>query len=57
MGRIIAASKGLVVGTTVQLLTSGYQTLSKTAPIAAVAGFLNLMACWGDLPPSVLNVH
>ncbi|MFT6389750.1 MAG: hypothetical protein ACJAUP_003143 [Cellvibrionaceae bacterium] len=36
MGRIITASNGLVDGTTLQIPTSGYHTMSETAPLAAV---------------------
>lgn len=43
MGRIIAASNGLVDGTTLQIPTSGYHTLSETAPIKSVATFLLLL--------------
>lgn len=44
MGRIIAASNGLVDGTTLQIPTSGYHTLSETAPVKAVAAFILLLA-------------
>jgi len=57
MGRIIAASKGLVVGTTVQIPTSGYHTLSETAPLEAVAGFLKLMAYLADLPAAAVTAR
>ncbi len=40
LGRIILASHGLVDGTTLQIPTSGYHTMSETAPIAAVNAFL-----------------
>ncbi len=43
MGRIITASQGLVDGTTVQIPTSGYHTMSESAPLLAVAGFLALL--------------
>lgn len=43
MGRIIAASHGLVDGTTLQIPTSGYHTLSETAPIEAVSAFIHVL--------------
>ena len=43
MGRIIAASNGLVDGTTLQIPTSGYHTMQESAPLRAVAGFLRLI--------------
>lgn len=43
LGRIIAASNGLVDGTTLQIPTSGYHTMSETAPIASVSAFLNVI--------------
>ncbi|MFT4674326.1 MAG: putative aminopeptidase FrvX [Reinekea sp.] len=55
MGRIIAASKGLVIGTTVQIPTSGYHTLSETAPREAVAAFLKVMSYLADVPPGAVD--
>ncbi|MYM64383.1 peptidase M42 [Pseudomaricurvus sp. HS19] len=43
MGRIIKASNGLVDGTTLQIPTSGYHTMSETAPLAAVAAFIEVL--------------
>ena len=43
LGRIISASNGLVDGTTLQIPTSGYHTLSETAPKTSVAAFLALL--------------
>jgi putative aminopeptidase FrvX len=43
LGRIISASNGLVDGTTLQIPTSGYHTLSETAPLASVAAFINVL--------------
>ena len=43
MGRIIVGSKGLVGGTTLQVPTSGYHTLSETAPTEAVSAFINVL--------------
>jgi len=40
LGRIIAASQGLVDGTTLQIPTSGYHTMYEAAPGASVAAFL-----------------
>lgn len=48
MGRIIAASNGLVDGTTLQIPTSGYHTLSETAPIPSVKAFLNLLTALSE---------
>lgn len=43
LGRIIAASNGLVDGTTLQIPTSGYHTLSETAPIESVEAFIKVL--------------
>ncbi len=43
LGRIIAASKGLVDGTTLQVPSSGYHTMNETAPIASVLAFLDVL--------------
>lgn len=43
MGRIIAASGGLVDGTTLQIPTTGYHTTSETASIAACDAFISLL--------------
>lgn len=43
LGRIISASNGLVDGATLQIPTSGYHTLSETAPKKSVAAFLALL--------------
>jgi putative aminopeptidase FrvX len=43
MGRIIAASDGLVDGTTIQIPTSGYHTLRETATKSSCADFLNVL--------------
>jgi putative aminopeptidase FrvX len=43
MGRIIAASGGLVDGTTLQIPTSGYHTMSESAPIESVTAFLRVL--------------
>ena len=44
MGRIIVSSNGLVDGTTVQIPTSGYHTLSEAAPTEAVAAFIQVLS-------------
>jgi putative aminopeptidase FrvX len=44
MGRIIAASRGLVDGTTLQIPTSGYHTLSESAPIESVSAFIQVLS-------------
>jgi hypothetical protein len=43
MGRIVAASRGLVDGTTLQIPTSGYHTMLESAPIASVNAFLDVI--------------
>ncbi len=53
MGRIIAASGGLVDGTTLQIPTSGYHTMSETAPLASVVAFIQVLASLTDLHFSV----
>ncbi|WP_245792368.1 peptidase M42 [Teredinibacter waterburyi] len=52
MGRIIAASNGLVDGTTLQIPTSGYHTLSETAPLTSVSAFLDLLLTLINTTPS-----
>ena len=49
MGRIIAGSKGLVDGTTLQVPTSGYHTLAETAPIRSVSAFLDVLCSLADI--------
>lgn len=44
MGRIIAASGGLVDGTTLQIPTTGYHTLEETASVSACHDFIHLLA-------------
>jgi len=43
MGRIISASNGLVDGTTLQIPTSGYHTMSESAPLSSVRAFLDVL--------------
>ncbi|MCW8956504.1 MAG: peptidase M42 [Gammaproteobacteria bacterium] len=49
MGRIISASNGLVDGTTLQIPTSGYHTLSESAPVASVGAFIQVLSVLADL--------
>jgi putative aminopeptidase FrvX len=49
MGRIVAASNGLVDGTTLQIPTSGYHTLRETAPIESVNAFLQVIMTLASL--------
>lgn len=48
LGRIIAASNGLVDGTTIQIPTTGYHTLAESASQDSVAAFLTLLYRLGD---------
>lgn len=43
LGRIIAASNGLVDGTTLQIPSSGYHTMQETAPSRSVYAFLHVL--------------
>lgn len=43
LGRIVAASNGLVDGTTLQLPTSGYHTMEETAALSSVDAFLKVL--------------
>jgi putative aminopeptidase FrvX len=49
MGRIIAASNGLVDGTTLQIPTSGYHTMSESAPLASVKAFIDILTDLADV--------
>jgi hypothetical protein len=49
MGRIISASHGLVDGTTLQIPTSGYHTMSESAPISSVKAFIDVLMDLADL--------
>jgi putative aminopeptidase FrvX len=49
LGRIIAASNGLVDGTTLQIPTSGYHTLSESAPIESVTAFIRILSVLAGL--------
>ncbi|WP_026377168.1 hypothetical protein [Aestuariibacter salexigens] len=43
LGRIVAASNGLVDGTTLQIPSSGYHTMQESAPIKSVNAFLTVL--------------
>lgn len=49
MGRIIAASQGLVDGTTLQIPTSGYHTMEESAPLASVQAFIEILSLLAGL--------
>ena len=49
MGRIIRASNGLVDGTTLQIPTSGYHTMSESAPISSVKAFIDVLSDLAEL--------
>jgi putative aminopeptidase FrvX len=44
MGRIIAASNGLVDGTTIQIPTTGYHTMEESASLDSVDAFISLLS-------------
>jgi len=48
MGRIIAASNGLVDGTTIQVPTSGYHTMEESAAWNSVESFIKLLKILSD---------
>lgn len=48
MGRIIAASNGLVDGTTIQIPTSGYHTMAESASWESVDAFIRLLTDLSD---------
>jgi putative aminopeptidase FrvX len=50
LGRIVAASRGLVDGTTLQVPTTGYHTVAELADLRSVASFLRLARALGGLP-------
>ena len=43
MGRVIAASNGLVDGTTIQIPTTGYHSMEETTAVASVEAFLKIL--------------
>ena len=44
MGRIIAASNGLVDGTTIQIPTTGYHTMEESASMDSVSAFIKMLS-------------
>lgn len=48
LGRITAASNGLVHGTTLQIPTTGYHTMEETATVEAVSVFIQLLLAIGE---------
>ena len=50
MGRIVAASNGLVDGTTLQIPTTGYHTMEESASIEACGAFLQVLCDLAGLP-------
>ena len=48
MGRIIAASNGLVDGTTIQIPTTGYHTMEESASLESVNAFISLLMMLSD---------
>jgi len=49
MGRITAASNGLVMGTTLQIPTTGYHTMEECASLAACEAFIKLLCKLGNV--------
>lgn len=49
MGRIIAASNGLVLGTTLQIPTTGYHTMEEMASVESCGAFIRLLSRVGGL--------
>ena len=50
LGRIIAASNGMVTGTTLQVPTTGYHTMSETASLASCRAFLQVLKDLSGIP-------
>ncbi|MBM6550154.1 peptidase M42 [Marinomonas ostreistagni] len=50
LGRIIAASNGLVDGTTIQIPTTGYHTMHESAAVESVEAFLRILKAVAGLP-------
>lgn len=48
LGRIVAASKGLVDGTTLQIPTSGYHTMEESTSVDSVQAFLTVLMQLAD---------
>ncbi|MCA8983971.1 MAG: peptidase M42 [Planctomycetaceae bacterium] len=51
MGRITAASNGLVRGTTLQIPTTGYHTMRETAAVPTCVDFFKLLMCMARVCP------
>jgi len=51
MGRIIAASGGLVDGTTLQVPTTGYHTMDESASLIACEAFLDVLCRLAQIQP------
>ncbi|TLS66148.1 peptidase M42 [Mariprofundus erugo] len=49
MGRVIAASNGLVDGTTIQIPTTGYHTMEESASVESVAAFISILGMLSDI--------
>jgi len=49
MGRIVAASNGLVDGTTLQIPTTGYHTMEESASMASCEAFLQVLCALAEL--------
>ncbi|NND90324.1 MAG: peptidase M42 [Granulosicoccus sp.] len=49
MGRIVAASEGLVDGTTLQIPTTGYHTMNESASTSSVSGFMRVLRRLAEL--------
>jgi len=48
LGRIIAASNGLVDGTTIQVPTTDYHTMDESASWESIDAFINLLSSLAD---------
>jgi len=48
LGRVIAASEGMVSGTTLQLPTAGYHTMYETVSIPACEAFIRILRAYAD---------
>ncbi|WP_346839250.1 peptidase M42 [Microbulbifer sp. SAOS-129_SWC] len=48
LGRIVAASRGFVQGTTLQIPTTGYHTMEESATVLASNAFSRLLVLWAE---------
>lgn len=46
LGRLVAATNGMINGTTLQIPTTGYHTANETASISSVRAALRLLSCY-----------